>query len=195
MTVSRTGGIGDPAVKVRLTKSTLKPAAALALRSPRPSPSLQNPGRERLSARLAAATRLFNIDHARKLCQQAVAGVLNDPAPMLVDLRIDQLPKVGLEPLVGALLIGRLTAILAADVAGYSRLMGAPRSAARDRNHFPGVLRLRPNRISPVVSKNSGSSKSLKKRGARPDLRRNSAGGPFQGSVPAFSASTNPSFA
>jgi len=28
-----------------------------------------------------------------------------------------------------------------------------------DRNHFPGVLRLRPNRISPVVSKKSGSSK------------------------------------
>src|SRR5215470_2206215 len=32
-----------------------------------------------------------------------------------------------------------------------------------DRNHFPGVLRLRPNRISPVVSKNSGSSKGLKR--------------------------------
>ena len=32
-----------------------------------------------------------------------------------------------------------------------------------DRNHFPGVLRLRPNRISPVASKNSGSSGGLKK--------------------------------
>jgi hypothetical protein len=40
------------------------------------------------------------IDYARKLCQEAVAGVLYDPAPVLGDLRLDQFPKVGLEALV-----------------------------------------------------------------------------------------------
>jgi hypothetical protein len=46
-----------------------------------------------------------SIDHARKLCQEAVASVLYDPAPVLADLWIDQFPEVGLEPLVRPFLI------------------------------------------------------------------------------------------
>ena len=45
------------------------------------------------------------IDYARKLCQEAVAGVLYDPAPLLGDLRIDQFPEMGLKPLVRPLLV------------------------------------------------------------------------------------------
>jgi hypothetical protein len=46
------------------------------------------------------------VDHARKFRQKAVAGVLYDPAPVLLDLRIDQLPEMPLEPLVCPHLIG-----------------------------------------------------------------------------------------
>jgi hypothetical protein len=45
------------------------------------------------------------IDDARKLHQQAVAGVLYDPAPVLRDLRINQFPEMGLEPFVRPLLV------------------------------------------------------------------------------------------
>jgi hypothetical protein len=45
------------------------------------------------------------IDHAGELGKEAVAGVLNDPAPVLGCLRIDELPEVGLEPLVRSLLV------------------------------------------------------------------------------------------
>src|SRR5438552_17360858 len=41
-----------------------------------------------------------SIDHARKLSQKAVAGVLHDPASMLLALRVDQLPEVRLQPFV-----------------------------------------------------------------------------------------------
>ena len=41
------------------------------------------------------------VQNAAKLCQQAVAGVLYDPAPMFSDLRIDQLPEMSLEAFVG----------------------------------------------------------------------------------------------
>jgi hypothetical protein len=45
------------------------------------------------------------IHHTRELCQEAVAGVLDDPAAVLVDFWIDQFPEVGLEPLVRAFLV------------------------------------------------------------------------------------------
>src|SRR5262249_34868593 len=45
------------------------------------------------------------VNHVRELRQEAVAGVLYDPAPVLPNLRIDQLPAMGLEPFVGPLLI------------------------------------------------------------------------------------------
>jgi hypothetical protein len=47
-----------------------------------------------------------SIHDTRELRQQAVAGVLHDPAPMLFDLRIDKLHEMGFEPLVCAFLIG-----------------------------------------------------------------------------------------
>ena len=40
------------------------------------------------------------VHHTGKFRQEAVAGVLYDPAPVLSDLRIDQFPEVGLEPFV-----------------------------------------------------------------------------------------------
>src|SRR5262252_225623 len=49
------------------------------------------------------ATR--RVNRARELRQEAVAGVLYDPAPVLPNLRIDQLPEMGLEPFAGRLLI------------------------------------------------------------------------------------------
>jgi hypothetical protein len=45
------------------------------------------------------------INHALELRQEPVAGVLYDAAPVLSDLRIDQLSQVGFEPLVRPLLI------------------------------------------------------------------------------------------
>ena len=46
------------------------------------------------------------IHHTRKLGQEAVAGVLYDPASVLGDLRIDQFPEVGLEPFMRPFLVG-----------------------------------------------------------------------------------------
>ena len=40
------------------------------------------------------------VDHARELRQEAVAGVLYDPAPVLLDLRIDQLPEMRFQAFV-----------------------------------------------------------------------------------------------
>ena len=40
------------------------------------------------------------VDYTLKLRQKAVAGVLDDPAPVLRDLRVDQLPEMRFEPLV-----------------------------------------------------------------------------------------------
>jgi hypothetical protein len=45
------------------------------------------------------------IHDTRKLGQQAVAGVLHNPAVVLCDLWLDYLMKVGLEPRVRTLLI------------------------------------------------------------------------------------------
>src|SRR5215472_2521479 len=45
------------------------------------------------------------VHHAGEFRQEAVAGVLYDPAPMLRDLRIDQLSEVSFEPLVRAFLV------------------------------------------------------------------------------------------
>src|SRR5215471_8019120 len=46
------------------------------------------------------------IDHARKFREQAVAGILHDPAAMLSDLRINQFAEMRFQALVRAFLIG-----------------------------------------------------------------------------------------
>jgi hypothetical protein len=46
------------------------------------------------------------IYHARKLREQSVAGILYDPAAVLLDLRINQFAEMRPEPLVRSLLIG-----------------------------------------------------------------------------------------
>jgi len=46
------------------------------------------------------------VHHTRELRQEAVAGVLYDPAPVLRDLWLDQLAEMRLEAFVCALLIG-----------------------------------------------------------------------------------------
>ena len=45
------------------------------------------------------------VNDARKLGQEAIAGILYDPAPVLRDLRVDQLPEMGLQPLMRALFV------------------------------------------------------------------------------------------
>jgi hypothetical protein len=50
--------------------------------------------------------RLPNIDHARKIGQHSVPGVLHDPAPVFLDLRINSLTEMRLQAFVRALLIG-----------------------------------------------------------------------------------------
>ena len=50
----------------------------------------------------SAANGVYNT---RKLRQEAIAGVLHNPAAMLLDLRIDKLPQMRLEAFVRALLI------------------------------------------------------------------------------------------
>ena len=58
------------------------------------------------------------VDDARELCKEAVASVLYDPAAVLLDLRVDQLAQVGLQPLVGSLLIGAHEARVTRHVGG-----------------------------------------------------------------------------
>jgi hypothetical protein len=69
------------------------------------------------------------IHHARKLRQQAVAGVLHDAAPVLPDLRIDQFPEVRLQPFVRPLLIRPHQARVAGHIGGEDR------GEAADRGH------------------------------------------------------------
>jgi hypothetical protein len=68
------------------------------------------------------------LNHARELDQQAVAGGLDDAAPMLGYFGIGEVtanrPQC-CERAGRMTTTRRLAAILAADVAGYSRLMGA----------------------------------------------------------------------
>ena len=61
------------------------------------------------------------IHHARELGQEAVARVLDDPAPMLRDLRIDQFPEVALEPFVRPLLIHAHQPRIARHIGGKDR--------------------------------------------------------------------------
>src|SRR5215471_3977753 len=58
------------------------------------------------------------IHDTRKFCDQAVAGVLDDPAVMLPDLRIDQLAQMRLEAFVRAFLIGAHEPRVAGNVGG-----------------------------------------------------------------------------
>jgi hypothetical protein len=78
-----------------------------------------------------------SIDHARKLCQEAVASVLYDPAPVLADLWIDQFPEVGLEPFVRAFLVGAHQP----RVAGY--ISGKDCGEATGGDHSSGKPALR----------------------------------------------------
>ena len=56
-------------------------------------------------AALDLNTAARGIDNAWKFIEQAVSGVLYGMASVLLDLRLDQFPNVGLEPLVRPLFI------------------------------------------------------------------------------------------
>jgi hypothetical protein len=58
------------------------------------------------------------IHDTGKFRQEAIAGVLYDPAPMLLDLWIDQLPEMSLEPFVRAFLIDTHQARISRHVGG-----------------------------------------------------------------------------
>ena len=70
------------------------------------------------------------IHDARKLRQEAVAGVLYDPAPVVLDLRIDQFPEVGLESFVGPFLIRPHQARVPRHIGGEDRSEAADRGMA-----------------------------------------------------------------
>src|SRR6516164_1283016 len=75
------------------------------------------------------------VNHARELRQEAVAGVLYDQAPVLPDLRIDQLPEMGLEPFVGPLLIRPHQPRIPGDISGEDC------GETSGDGHFPGEAR------------------------------------------------------
>ncbi len=58
------------------------------------------------------------VDDAREFRQQAVAGVLDDAAPMLADLRVDELAEMRLEALVRAFLVRAHQARVARHIGG-----------------------------------------------------------------------------
>jgi hypothetical protein len=73
------------------------------------------------------------IDYACKLGQEAVASVLYDPAPVLRDLRINDLPEVAFEPFVRPLLIRAHEARVPRHIGGEDR------GETADRGHgLPG---------------------------------------------------------
>jgi hypothetical protein len=67
------------------------------------------------------------VNHAGELGQQAVAGVLHDPARVLGDLGIDQLTEMGLKPFVRPLLIRPHQARIPRHVGGEDRCEAADR--------------------------------------------------------------------
>ena len=71
------------------------------------------------------------IDDAGELDQEAVAGVLDDAAAVLGDLRIDQLAQVRLEALVRALLIRPHQPRVARHIGGEDRGEAADRGHSR----------------------------------------------------------------
>ena len=74
------------------------------------------------------------IDHALELDKEAVAGAFDDSAAVLADLRIDQLPEMGLEPLVRPLLISPHQARVTRHIGGEDR------GETADRGHgSPGI--------------------------------------------------------
>src|SRR5262249_55342258 len=68
------------------------------------------------------------IHDTRKFREQAVAGVFDDPAVMLADLRIHQLAQMRLEPFVRTFLIGAHQPRVAGNVSGQDRCKTAGRS-------------------------------------------------------------------
>jgi hypothetical protein len=70
------------------------------------------------------------VDNARELRKEAVAGVLYDPAAVLPDFGVNQLPEMGLQPLVGPLLIGSHQARISCHVGGEDRGEAADRGMA-----------------------------------------------------------------
>ena len=75
------------------------------------------------------------VDHARKLRQQAVAGVLYGSPPVLLDFGRNELPEMRLQPFVRPLLIRPHQARVSRHVGGEDR------NEAADRRHFsrPGL--------------------------------------------------------
>src|SRR5215472_12285769 len=79
------------------------------------------------------------VHHAGEFRQEAVAGVLYDPAPMLRDLRIDQLSEVSFELLVRALLIRAHQPRVTGNISGKDRgeTAGLAHSASPAANRRP----------------------------------------------------------
>jgi len=75
------------------------------------------------------------VHNTGTFCQQAVAGILDDTAPMLPNLRIDQLAEVRLEAFVRPLLIRAHQARVPRHIGGEDR------GEASDRGHGAPSIR------------------------------------------------------
>jgi hypothetical protein len=70
------------------------------------------------------------VHNTWKFRQQAVAGVLYDAAPVLLDFRINHLPEMRFEALLRALLVNSHQARIADHISGEDR------GETADRGHF-----------------------------------------------------------
>jgi len=85
------------------------------------------------------------IDDACELGKQAVARVLDRPAPVLLDLRLDQLPEMRPEALVRAFLVHAHQARVARDIGGENCGQTAGRGHCFDARPLSFHAQINPN--------------------------------------------------
>jgi len=90
-------------------------------------------GSRSIIPRWTSAAQRTAVNDTRKFRQQAVTGVLNSSAPVLLDLRINELREMRFEAFVRSFLIRTHQARIAGHISGKDR------SETADRGHFsPG---------------------------------------------------------
>jgi hypothetical protein len=117
------------------------------------------------------------VHHARELCQEPIAGVLNDATPVLRDLRLDQLSEVRLEPLVRSLLIRAHQSRVARDIDGEDCSKATDRGHVSPRDRL-GLTKSTPKPAAALVSRWVGWTGLVRNSAASPAPRCRSDKGP-----------------